>query len=51
MVAKSEFKNREDMAYYDSECQAHKKFKTEASGLGVEGVMIVYFSPSVVMTL
>ncbi|KAI9760175.1 MAG: hypothetical protein M1840_002592 [Geoglossum simile] len=51
VVAKSEFRNKEDMAYYDSECQAHKNFKAAARELGVEGVLITYFAPSVVMSL
>jgi len=51
IVAKTEFKNKEDMDYYDTECEAHKNLKAEAKNLGVEGVMTVYYTPAVVATL
>ncbi|MCJ1297445.1 hypothetical protein MMC08_000231 [Hypocenomyce scalaris] len=32
IVAKNAFKSKEDMDYYDSECEAHKKFKEMVGG-------------------
>lgn len=48
LIAKSEFKNLEDMKYYDSECAAHAQLKESAKTLGVEGIMTVYYTPQVV---
>ncbi|KAF5872982.1 putative stress responsive a b barrel domain-containing protein [Botrytis fragariae] len=48
VVAKTEFKNLEDMEYYEDSCEAHKWFKGEAKTLGVEGMCCVYYEPSVV---
>lgn len=42
----SEFESEEDMAYYDSGCEAHAKLKTVAKDMH-QGVMMVYFEPSV----
>jgi len=36
------------MKYYDHECQAHKELKVKGKELGVEGVLIVYYEPTVV---
>ncbi|KAH6604135.1 Cupin [Trichoderma cornu-damae] len=46
-VAKTEFASIEDMKYYDEECPAHKALKSVGSGLGVEGVMTIYFKPQI----
>jgi hypothetical protein len=35
------------MKYYDHECAAHQQLKEDVKGLGVEGVMTVYFTPQV----
>jgi len=51
IVAKSEFKNKEDVDYYDTECEAHKNLKAEAKNLGIEGLMTVYYAPAVVASL
>ncbi|RDW80108.1 hypothetical protein BP6252_04746 [Coleophoma cylindrospora] len=48
IVAKSVFKNMDDMKYYDTECAAHEKLKVGNKALGVEGLMTVFYSPSVV---
>ncbi|KAM3075381.1 hypothetical protein ACMFMG_007180 [Clarireedia jacksonii] len=51
VVAKMEFANLEDMQYYDSECEAHKKFKQGIKELGNVSpaeVCCVYFEPRVV---
>lgn len=42
-VAQSTFKTLDDMKYYDNECEAHKALKAEASKLGVDGTLTVYF--------
>jgi len=49
LVAKSEFKNLDDMKYYDEKCEAHQVLKAGTKSLGVDGVMTVYYSPEVVM--
>lgn len=41
MVAKSEFKDLEDMKFYDDGCEAHLELKKGAKILGVQGVMTV----------
>lgn len=41
LVAKSEFKDLEDMKYYDEGCEAHSELKKGAKTLGVEGVMTI----------
>ncbi|KAJ8067097.1 hypothetical protein OCU04_004474 [Sclerotinia nivalis] len=48
IVAKTEFKNLEDMKYYEDSCEAHRWFKAEVKTLGVEGVCCVFYEPSVV---
>ncbi|KAI9641937.1 hypothetical protein NHQ30_009806 [Ciborinia camelliae] len=48
IVAKTEFRNLEDMKYYEDKCEAHQKFKAEAKTLGVEGICCVFYEPSVV---
>ena len=47
-VAKSVFKNLEDMKYYENECVAHKKLKAKvASELEMQGPpMTVYYTPT-----
>ncbi|KAH8811632.1 hypothetical protein F5884DRAFT_749999 [Xylogone sp. PMI_703] len=47
-IAKSEFKTKEDMDYYDTECEAHKVLKTKAKDLNVEGILTVYYHPTIV---
>lgn len=44
-ASKSEFATKEDMAYYDDECEAHKVLKVGAKDLGVEGIMTIYYDP------
>jgi len=51
LVAKSEFKSLDDMKYYDNECEAHQTLKLGAKSLGVEGIMTVYYPPTVTSTL
>ncbi|APA11807.1 hypothetical protein SS1G_05308 [Sclerotinia sclerotiorum 1980 UF-70] len=48
VVAKTEFKDLEDMKYYEDSCEAHRWFKGEVKNLGVEGVCCVFFEASVV---
>ena len=38
----------DDMKYYDEKCEAHQALKGFAKTLGVEGVMTVFFTPSLV---
>lgn len=33
------------MKFYDTECAAHAEFKSTAKTLGMEGMMMVYFTP------
>jgi len=42
IVAKTTFASKEDMDYYDTECQAHKNLKATMSKLQ-EGVLTAYF--------
>jgi len=35
------------MAYYDNECEAHKTLKIGGKSLGIEGMMMVYYTPHV----
>jgi len=51
LVAKSEFSSLDDMKYYDDDCEAHKTLKLGAKSLGVEGIMTVYYPPTVLATL
>lgn len=47
-VARSVFKNKEDMEYYDKECEAHLAFKMFLKEHAPpEGLMACYFTPSV----
>jgi len=46
-VAKSEFASKEDMAYYDDECAAHKVLKVAAKDFGITGMMMVYYTAAV----
>jgi hypothetical protein len=46
-AAKSEFASVDDMKYYDAECEAHKTLKLNSQSLGIEGRMVVYYSPIV----
>jgi len=50
-VAKSEFKSKADMDFYDTECEAHKTLKAGAKKLDVQGIMTVYYEPAVVAAL
>ena len=47
-VTKTVFKNKEDFDYYDTQCEAHKELKTKAKSLDIQGVMMVYFTPTFV---
>jgi hypothetical protein len=42
------FANIDDMKYYDNGCKAHQALKEANKKLGVEGVMTIYYEPSVV---
>lgn len=42
VAAISEFASKEDMAYYDNDCEAHAALKGVAKQLH-QGVMMVYF--------
>lgn len=45
-VAKSVFKNREDMKYYETECAGHNNFKTFLKvNAPVAGMIMVCFTP------
>ncbi|KAG4033607.1 hypothetical protein MFRU_004g01110 [Monilinia fructicola] len=48
VVAKTEFKNLEDMKYYEEGCEAHQKFKAAVKTLGIEGMCCVFYEASVV---
>jgi len=49
IVSKTEFKDLDDMKFYDDVCEAHQTLKKEVKGsLTVEGIMTVYFTPEVV---
>jgi len=41
----------EDMHYYDKEDVAHQELKAKAKGLGVEGMMMVFYEAEVVSVL
>lgn len=47
LAAQTNFASKEDMTYYDAECEAHKKLKATA-GKVHEGIMMVYFEPTVI---
>lgn len=47
IVSKSEFSSLEDMTYYDTECEAHAGVKKEIMANGCEGVLTVFFKPTV----
>ncbi|TVY46336.1 hypothetical protein LOCC1_G004255, partial [Lachnellula occidentalis] len=51
LVAKSEFASEADMWYYDKEDPAHQELKVKFGGLGVEGMMMVYYQAEVVSVL
>jgi len=52
VVAKTEFYNLEDMAFYDKECAAHAALKKTAATLGVsEPPLTVYFSGEPLLNL
>jgi hypothetical protein len=45
-VAKSVFKNMEDMKYYETECQGHQEYKDFLKqNAPVESMLMVYFTP------
>jgi hypothetical protein len=45
-VTKSVFKNKEDMAYYETECEGHNEFKIFLKEKApVSELMTVYFTP------
>ncbi|KAJ3499270.1 hypothetical protein NLG97_g482 [Lecanicillium saksenae] len=48
LAAKTEFASAEDMKYYDEECAAHQKLKGVAKTLQVEGILSVFFKPTLV---
>ncbi|CZR51728.1 related to stress responsive A/B barrel domain protein [Phialocephala subalpina] len=48
LVARSEFKDLEDMKFYDDGCEAHQELKKGVKTLNNEGVMTVYYTPEVV---
>ena len=48
LVSKTEFANMDDMKYYDEACKAHNDLKVFVKTLSVEGVMTVFFKPTVV---
>lgn len=48
-VARSEFKDLEDMKFYDEGCVAHQELKKSVKTLSaVDGVMTVYYTPEIV---
>ncbi|KAG5927028.1 hypothetical protein E4U42_002677 [Claviceps africana] len=47
VACKTEFASMDDMKYYDESCQAHQVLKNIVKGLGVEGILVVYFKPQV----
>jgi len=51
LVAKSEFKSMEDMVYYDNDCEAHKTLKAGMKTCEPEGIMTVFYTPSVVASI
>ncbi|KAF7544904.1 hypothetical protein G7Z17_g9587 [Cylindrodendrum hubeiense] len=48
LVSKTEFANMDDMKYYDVDCKAHDDLKVFVKTLDVEGVLTVYFKPTVI---
>ena len=42
IAVQTTFKSKEDMTYYDTECEAHKKLKSVAGPVH-EGLMMIYF--------
>lgn len=50
-VTKSEFSSLGDTKYYDADCEAHSMLKAATKNQGVQGFMIVYYSPAVVAGL
>jgi hypothetical protein len=48
LVSKTEFANMDDMKYYDEACKAHDDLKVFVKTLGVEGVLTIFFKPTVV---
>lgn len=45
-VTKSVFKNKEDMTFYETECEGHNAYKVFLKeNAPVEGIMTVYFTP------
>ena len=47
LAAKTEFASADDMKYYDEECPAHKQLKGVAKTLTMEGVLSVFFKPTI----
>ncbi|OAA75375.1 stress responsive A/B barrel domain protein [Akanthomyces lecanii RCEF 1005] len=47
LAAKTEFASAGDMKYYDEECPAHKQLKGVAKTLTMEGVLSVFFKPTI----
>lgn len=48
LVSKTEFASLSDMRYYDESCPAHGAVKAFIKELQVDGILTVYFTPSVV---
>lgn len=45
-ITKSVFKNKEDMVYYENECEGHNAYKAFLKeNAPVAGIMTVYFTP------
>lgn len=43
LIAKTTFRNLEDMSFYDKECEAHKHFKALAAPRRTGDILTVYF--------
>lgn len=41
----------EDMVYYDNDCEAHKTLKAGMKACEPEGIMTVFYTPSVVASI
>ncbi|KAG4417942.1 hypothetical protein IFR04_008909 [Cadophora malorum] len=50
VVGKTEFKDLDDMKYYEIECEAHQKMKARAHEVGIEDYLLAYHEPAVEVT-
>jgi len=50
VVGKTEFKDLDDMKYYEIECEAHQKMKARAHEVGIEDYLLAYYEPAVEVT-